>query len=79
MAMSEVWKATSARVFGQPVIDRRARTYLFKLGTSSTSGSMMRIAAVTAGIRSREYRAALVIAPPLITSTAPSRIESSAL
>jgi hypothetical protein len=52
MAMPRVWKATRARVFGQPLIDLRARAYRFKLGRSSRSGSMMRIAAVTAGIRS---------------------------
>ena len=78
MAMAGVWKAARARAFGQPVIDLRPKAYLFKLGRSSRSGSMIRIAAVTAGIRSRAYRAALVIAPPLITSMAPSRIGPSA-
>ena len=34
---------------------------------------MIRIAAVTRGMRSSAYSAALVIAPPLITSTVPRR------
>lgn len=74
MAMPGIWKAARARGL------RRAhhRPAGQGVGRSSRAGSMMRIAAVTAGIRNSAQSAALVIAPPLITSTAPSRIGPSA-
>src|SRR6266540_6995911 len=53
MRMQGVWKLVRARVFCQPSKDLRARVYLLRLGRSSRSGSMTRMAAVTAGMRSR--------------------------